>query len=257
LQEKLLKKLASEVFPGLRNKCLGAKLNVRGALKWLNENPATLKLKKNDVRNWEQLFEILKKHSGIEESHLFMSLDTEVQEKLRNLPYCVESNTFKFKIIDNLNRLIQKKDFFVLSLVSGQDLESDEFRKVAYLIKKLQRKEILQTFEREKLNLQDFESEDFKKLAYIVKELQGKEDLKTFEIEKVNRFIVERVLGTALKEQETYFDETCYAFGLSIQTIASEAVHGEDFNEKEILFSLIEAMKVIIRRFGELCEKKH
>ncbi|MCC7430061.1 hypothetical protein IT568_04370, partial [bacterium] len=42
LQEKLLKKLASEVFPGLRNKCLGAKLNVRGALKWLNENPATL-----------------------------------------------------------------------------------------------------------------------------------------------------------------------------------------------------------------------
>ncbi|MDM8521960.1 hypothetical protein QUF80_01175 [Desulfococcaceae bacterium HSG8] len=221
IQEKMIEKLANDVraFHGMGNKHLkDGKMNVRGALRWLNDNPDSFYIRQEDVRDWDALFGVLKNQSDIISKRIYDFLHYRSQKRVSDWINDQDIKELKGFVLKNINALIDRKDFFSRNLIPEED-KKDEYRKINWILNK--------------------------KFYYV----------SDSEYKRMNRFLIDRVLSQAIRKRETYFDDVHYHLALSIHAIGSEAAHGAAIKQQEVLYSMIYAMKCVILRFGELCER--
>ena len=220
IQEKMLEKLANEVrpFQGMRNKHLrDGNINVRGSLRWLNDNPDSFYIKPDDIRNWESLFNVLKDHPDVISKRVYDFLDQRTQRRILNWTHDRDTESLKRFVVRDLNTIIDRKDFFFCDLIPEAQKNNDEHREIRWILNK----------------------------GFYLTE---------FECRKLNRFLIDRALSQTIQKRETYFDDVHYHLALSIHAIGSEAAHGAVIGQRDVLHSMIHAMKCVILRFGELCE---
>ncbi len=219
LQEKMLEKLANDVslFQRMKNEYLkDGKLNVRGSLRWLNDNPDSFHINQDDIRNWDSLFNILKSHSDVISKRIYDFLDYRSQRRVSDWTNDRDIEALKRFVIRDINMIISKKDFFFCDLVPQEYWKNYEYDAIRRILNK----------------------------GFF---------LSDFEYKKLNRFLIDRVLSQTIRKRETYFDDVHYHLALSIHAIGSEAAHGAVIKQKDVLFSMIHAIKCVILRFGELC----
>ncbi|OQY60303.1 MAG: hypothetical protein B6245_02150 [Desulfobacteraceae bacterium 4572_88] len=219
IQEKILKKLANDVhlFQNMRNQHLrDGNLNVRGCLRWLNDNPDSFYVSQDDVRDWDALFGVLKFHSDAISKRIYDFLDYRSQKRVSDWINNQDIKALKRFIIRDLNAIIKRKDFFFCDLVPQEYWKNHEYDAIRHVLNK----------------------------GFF---------LSDFEYKKLNRFFIDRILSQTIRKRETYFDDVHYHLALSIHAIGSEAAHGTAIKQRDVLHSMIYAMRHIILRFGELC----
>ncbi|GEM_PF-3939058 len=220
IQEKMLEKLANDVpsFKDMKNKHLkDGELNVRGSLKWLNDKPDSFYIKKEDVRNWNGFFDVLKSQSDIISKRIYDFLDPRSQKRVSNWTNDRDIEALKGFILKDINAVIDRKDFFFCDLITQEYWKNNEYDAIRGILSK----------------------------GFY---------LSDFEYKKLNRFLIDRVLSQIIRKRETYFDDVHYRLALSIHAIGSEAAHGAAIKQQDVLYAMIYAMKCVILKFGELCE---
>ncbi|QTA84192.1 hypothetical protein [Desulfonema magnum] len=222
IQEKMLEKLANDVssFQGMRNRYLqGGKINVRGSLRWLNDNPDSFHIRPEDIRDWDKLFDVLKDCSDDISKRIYEFLHYRSRKRVSNWSNDQDIEGLKVFVLKDINAIINRKDFFFRNLIPERD-KKDEYGKIHWILNK--------------------------KFYYV----------SDSEYKKLNRFLVDRVLSQAIRKREIYFDDVHYHLALSIHAIGSEAAHGAVIKQPDVLYSMIYAMKCVILKFGELCGQK-
>lgn len=119
VQQKMLEKLANDVRPFLSmgNRHLrNGNLNIRGSLRWLNDNPNSFYIKQNDVKNWDSLFDVLKDRSDIISERIYELLHPASQQRILNWNRDGNIESLKGHIVRGLNTIIDRKDFLSLTL---------------------------------------------------------------------------------------------------------------------------------------------
>ncbi|MDM8548714.1 hypothetical protein QUF72_01500 [Desulfobacterales bacterium HSG2] len=221
LQEKMLEKLANDVppFQRMKNEYLrDGNINVRGSLRWLNDNPDSFYISQDAIRDWDTLFDVLKGHSNIISKRIYDFLDYRSQRRVSDWTNDRDTEALKRFVVRDLNAIINRKDFFFCDLVPQEYWKDNEYGGIRRILNK----------------------------GFF---------LSDFEYKKLNRFLIDRVLSQTIRKRETYFDDMHYHLALSIHAIGSEAAHGAVIKQKEVLFSMIYAMKHIILRFGSFVDK--